>query len=265
VDEINSILKEILGDPGGVRTWLIRSLIPALLIVAIGVIVARLIRRSLRAFLGKSRIHTDPLLSGFFLQAIYSLILVLSLITALSKAGVPVETFIAGLGITGIVIAFCLKDTLSNLAAGLFLLIYRPFRAGETIEVEGSKGTVEELTVVNMQMTTTDGVRVIMPNSKVLNAKITNYSVVEERRIELIIKVPRRDAERAIEIINRLIKEEDRILKAPAPAASVSSLAESGATLTVWAWTRPADFQTVTNNLYLRIVGELNQANIETV
>src|SRR5262249_18363662 len=146
--------------PDQTRAWLTDKLIPALLIIVIGVIVARLIRRSLKAFLSESRIRADPLLTSFFLRAIYSLILVLSLITALKAAGVPVETFIAGLGITGIVVAFCLKDTLSNLAAGLFLLIYRPFRAGETIEVEGSKGTVEELTVVNMQMTTTDGVRV---------------------------------------------------------------------------------------------------------
>src|SRR5262249_34979032 len=255
------ILDEI---PGDARQWLAGRLIPALLIIVIGAIAATLIRRSLKAFLHKTRIRTDPLLVSFFLRAIYSIILVLSLITALKTAGVPVETFIAGLGITGIIIAFGLRDTLSNLAAGLLLLIYRPFRAGETIEVEGSKGIVQELTIVNMQMTTTDGGRVIMPNSKVWGAKITNYSTGEQRRIEISVKLRRRDASAAIGIINKLIDKDDRILKSPAATVSVASLAEDAALVTVWAWTKPADFQEVTNDHYLGILTALNEADIDT-
>src|SRR5262245_28532835 len=229
----------------------------------IGVIAARLIRRSLKAFLHETRIRTDPLLVSFFLRAIYSIILVLTLITALKQAGVPVETFIAGLGVTGIVIAFGLRDTLSNLAAGLLLLIYRPFRSGETIEVEGSKGTVLELTIVNMQMITPDGVRVTMPNSKVWGAKITNYSTAEQRRIEITVRLRRRDARNAIEIINRLIKEDARILDSPASSVSVSSLSDDAAIVMVWAWTKPADFQQVTNDQYLSILTGLNEAHID--
>jgi small conductance mechanosensitive channel len=209
-------------------------------------------------------LRADPLLASFFLRAVYSTILVLSLITALKTAGVPIETFIAGLGITGIIIAFCLRDTLSNLAAGLFLLIYRPFRAGETIEVEGSKGIVRELTIVNMQMTTTDGVRIIMPNSRVWGAKITNYSAAEQRRIEIIVRLKRRDVLRAMELIHRLLDEDDRILKAPEATVTITSLADNAATLAVWAWTKPAEFQPVTNDQYLRILTALNQADIDT-
>ena len=238
--------------------------IPALVTIALGLLAASLTRRSLSAFLNKTRIRTDPLLTSFFLRAVYSLILILSLITALKAAGVPVETFIAGLGITGIVIAFCLKDTLSNLAAGLFLLIYRPFKAGETIEVEGSKGVVQELTIVNMEMTTADGVRVILPNSKVWGAKITNFSAADERRIEMIIKLSRRDLPRAIDTIHRLLNEDDRILKEPPATVSVSSLADADATIVAWAWTKPADFQPVTTDQYLRIVTALNEADINT-
>src|SRR5215831_6146775 len=265
VDE-NPFYQRILDQiPTPVRTWLASHLIPTVMTIAIGLLAASLTRRSLRLFLDKTRIRTDPLLSGFFLQAIYSLILVLSLITALSKAGVPVETFIAGLGITGIVIAFCLKDTLSNLAAGLFLLIYRPFRAGETIEVEGSKGVVRELTIVNMEMTTADGVRVILPNSKVWGAKITNFSAADQRRIEIIIKLGRRDLSRAIDTIHRLLDHDDRMLKEPPPSVNVSSLADNDATITVWAWTKPADFQPATTDQYLRILTALNEANIDTL
>jgi len=264
VDAIYAFPQQILDEiPPGARQWLTGSLIPALFTIIIGVIAATLIRRSLKTFLDRTRIRTDPLLASFFVRAIYSIILVLSLITGLKTAGVPVETFIAGLGITGIIIAFGLRDTLSNLAAGLLLLIYRPFRAGETIEVEGSKGIVQELTIVNMQMITTDGVRVIMPNSKVWGAKITNYSSAEQRRVEIIAKLRRRDARRAIEIINRLVDEDDRIVKSPPATVSVSSLAEDAAIVTVWAWTKPADFQQVTNDQYFAILNALNEAHID--
>jgi small conductance mechanosensitive channel len=266
LDAISSFLNGIIREiPGSARDWATHQLIPTLLTVAIGIIAAKLIRRSLKAFLDKTRIRADPLLTSFFLRAIYLIILALSLITALKTAGVPIETFVAGLGITGILIGFGLRDTLSNLAAGLFLLIYRPFRAGETIEVEGSKGIVQELTIVNMQMTTTDGVQVIMPNSKVWGAKITNYSMARQRRIEIIIKLARRDARRAMDIIMRILDDDDRILKTPAAGVSVSSLAENAAALTLWAWTKPADFQQVINDHYLRILTALDQADIDTI
>jgi small conductance mechanosensitive channel len=245
--------------------WLTGHLITALLTIAIGVIAAKMVRRSLKAFLIRTRIRTDPLLTNFFLRATYLTILILSLITALKSAGLPIETFVGGLGITGILIGFGLRDTLSNLAAGLFLLIYRPFRAGETIDVEGSKGVVEELTIVNMQMTTTDGVRVIMPNSKVWGAKITNYSMADQRRIEILLKVRCRNVAGAIEIIKRVFDGDDRIIKAPEPTISVSSLVDNAAVLTAWAWTKPTDFQQVTGDQYLRILTALDEAGIEIV
>jgi small conductance mechanosensitive channel len=263
VDEkpfLQGILDQI---PSQYRTWLAADLFPALLILAAGLVAASLARRWLRVFINKTRIRTDPLLTSFFLRAVHSSILVVSLIVALGQAGVPVETFIAGLGITGIVIAFGLRDTISNLASGLFLLIYRPFRAGDTIEVDGSKGVVQELTIVNMQMTTADGVRVILPNSKVWGAKITNFSAADERRIEIVIKLRRRDVRTAIDIITRLLDHDDRMLKQPPPSVSVSSLADADATIVVWAWTKSADFQPVTSDQYLRIVTALNEANID--
>ncbi|HKF59179.1 MAG TPA: mechanosensitive ion channel family protein [Blastocatellia bacterium] len=251
--------------PLAARTWLASSFIPALLILTMGLVAASLARRSLRVFINKTRIRTDPLLTSFFLRAVHSSILVVSLIAALGKAGVPVETFIAGLGITGIVIAFGLRDTISNLASGLFLLIYRPFRAGDTIEVDGSKGVVQELTIVNMQMTAADGVRVILPNSKVWGAKITNFSAADERRIEIVIKLRRRDVRTAIDIITRLLDHDDRMLKEPPPSVNVSSLADNDATITVWAWTKPPEFQPATTDQYLRILTALNEANIDTL
>ena len=157
----------------------------ALIILMIGVLASKLARRWMRSILDRSRVREDVLLKNFFLRSVSVSIIITATLIALEKVSVPVTSLIAGLGITGIILGFALRDTLSNFAAGLLLLIYRPFRAGELIEVEGAHGVVEELTIVNMQMTTTDGVRVIMPNSKVWGAKIVNYSLSRRRRLEL--------------------------------------------------------------------------------
>ena len=138
----------------------------ALIILIIGVLASKLSRRWLKSILSHSRVRDDILLTSFFLRSLSLPILIAATLIALEEVNVPVTSLIAGLGITGVILGFALKDTLSNFAAGLLLLIYRPFRAGELIEVEGAHDVVEELTIVNMQMTAMDGVRVIMLNSK---------------------------------------------------------------------------------------------------
>jgi small conductance mechanosensitive channel len=190
---------------------------------------------------------------------------VLAVLIALEKVDVPVTSLVAGLGITGLILGFGLRDTLSNFAAGLLLLIYRPFRAGEVIEVDGTHGVVEELTIVNMQMTRTDGVRVIMPNSKVWGSKIDNYSLSKSRRMELRLKVREDDVEIAITTIETALEEDVRILGTPEPQVEVTSIADNAASLCIWAWTSPQDFQNVTANEYLRLLGRLRDAEVQIV
>src|SRR4030095_1111830 len=134
--------------------WLV-----ALLILIVGVFASKLSRRWLSKILNRSRVRDDFLLKNFFLRAVSVSIVILATLIALEKVNVPVTSLVAGLGITGLILGFGLRDTLSNFAAGLLLLIYRPFRAGEVIEVDGTHGVVEELTIVNMQMNQNHGVR----------------------------------------------------------------------------------------------------------
>ena len=162
------------------------------LIVLLAVVLSRVLKKWLDAAMQRTRIKDDLLLRSFFLRVLSIVTIIIGALVALRVLGLDVTSFVAGLGVTGIILGFGFKDVLSNLAAGMLLLIYRPFRAGHMIEVEGAQGTVEELTIVNMQMTTTDGVRVIMPNSRVWGAKIVNYSLSQQRRLELILKWARR-------------------------------------------------------------------------
>ena len=219
----------------------------------------------MRSILDRSRVREDVLLKNFFLRSVSVSIVITATLIALEKIHVPVTSLIAGLGITGLILGFALRDTLSNFAAGLLLLIYRPFRAGELIEVEGSQGVVEELTIVNMQMTTTDGVRVIMPNSKVWGAKIVNYSLSQRRRFELTLKVRDDDVELAINSITAALAEDPRVLKTPTPSVRVVSLTDNAATLTIWGWVDPADFQSVSADQFVRLLKCLNEAEMPIV
>ena len=237
----------------------------ALIILLIGVFASKLSKRWLRSILDRSRVREDLLLKNFFLRSVSLAIVILAALIALGHIGLDVTSLIAGLGITGLILGFGLRDTLSNFAAGLLLLIYRPFRAGELIEVEGAHGVVEELTIVNMQMTSTDGVRVIMPNSKVWGSKIVNYSLSHRRRLELTLKVRDDDVEIAISTINATLADDPRILKIPSPSVNVGSLTDSTATLNIWAWTSPSDFQSVTADEYLRLLNSLNKAELQII
>ena len=234
-----------------------------LIALIVSLIVSKLGRKWLAALLNRSRVRDDLLLKSFFLRTLTLSIYLFASLIALDRIGFDVRTFVAGLGITGLILGFGLKDIFSNFAAGLLLLIYRPFRAGELIEVEGSQGVVEELTIVNMQMTTNDGVRVIMPNSKVWGAKITNYSLSERRRLELNIKVREDCVEDAMSAIQAAVANDERVLKTPPPSLRVSSLSDDAANLILWAWVLPKDFQAVNADLYLRLLDALRREQIQ--
>jgi small conductance mechanosensitive channel len=236
--------------------------VTALIIFFIGLLLARLASRWLAVALDRSRIRNDPLLRNFFVRTVSLTLLVLAGISSLGHLGWDIRTFLTGLGITGIIIGFGLRDTLSNFASGLLLLIYRPFRAGEVIEVEGSQGTVQELTIVNMQMVGNDGVRIIMPNSKVWGAKIINYSLSERRRIELIIKVPDDKTNKALKTIDSALSRDERLLQDPPTSTQIISISDKAATLRVWAWTKPESHQAAAGDLYLRLSTSLAEAGI---
>lgn len=234
----------------------------AFLLLLVGIIISRIIKRWLRPVLNRSRIREDTLLREFFLRSASLVVHIIAILAALGTIGFDVRAFLAGLGITGLILGFGLRDILANYASGLLLLIYRPFRAGELVEIEGSQGRVEELTIVNMQMTTTDGVRVIMPNSKVWGSKIINYSLSEHRQLEIQLKVAEEKTDSAIAAIRIALETDNRILKAPSTSIRVASITDKASNLTILAWTLPNDFQSVKENIFIIIQGALKKNHI---
>jgi small conductance mechanosensitive channel len=130
------------------------------------------------------------------------------------------------------------------------------------IDIEGATGMVEELTIVNMQMTTIDGVRVIMPNSKVWGAKITNYSMSKMRRLELSIKVKPDVLKSAVPVLQEALEADPRFVKEPKPAIRVTSFVDSAVLVTLWAWVAPADYTGALNDGSLLLVAALEKAGI---
>jgi len=238
------------------------NLFYAFLIIAAGFIARRLARRWLSALISRSRFSDDLLLTNFFLKVSSFVILVLTFLTALAQLSFDVQTFVAGLGVTGLIVGFALKDTLSNFASGVLLLIYRPFRAGELIEVDDARGTVEELTIVNMRMITVEGVCVIMPNSKVWGSKIINYSQSRHRRLSLSLKARMEDAEKAVGIIKTALMQDDRILKDPPPEVRIEGISDNAASLSIAPWTEPKNFKETGADVYLRLKAALKEAGI---
>ena len=235
------------------------NLAQALIILFVGLVVARLARRWLSSLLDRSRIKNDPLLRSFFLRALYLTIILAACLTALSKIGWDVATFVAGLGITGIILGFAFKDMLSNFAAGLLLLIYRPFRAGDVIEVDDSRGVVLDLTIVNMQMIREDGVRVIMPNSKVWGATVINFTLTERRRFEITIKLRQEDFDKADTVVKTALATDERILKSPPPSVEVTSIQYNTVTLAIRAWTKPEDYGDASKDAYVKVKKALRE------
>lgn len=167
----------------GLEQWLELSLaafglrlLSALAVIVAGLLLARAAGAAARAAMLRSPLRSRLLLVNFLTRVVGTTVLVLAGVVALGELGLDIGPLIAGIGVTGFVVAFAFKDSLSNLAAGLLLLFYQPFDVGELVEVGGIKGVVLDMTVVATEMRMEDGRLAIMPNSRIWNAPIINYS-----------------------------------------------------------------------------------------
>ncbi|MAL97438.1 mechanosensitive ion channel family protein [Hydrocarboniclastica marina] len=184
----------------------------------------------------------DPTLSKFMSGVLSVLFKVLLFISVASMVGIATTSFIAVLGAAGLAIGLALQGSLSNFAGGVLVLIFKPFRVGDAIEAQGFLGTVVEIQILYTILNTFDGRRVVIPNGDLSNSALTNYSVNETRRCELVIGISYGDdIKKARAIIQRLIDADERALQDPAPLIVVSALADSSVNLSARVWTKAAD------------------------
>lgn len=218
------------------------SVIGAIIILVVGFVIAGWVRGSVSKALGKFK-RVDETLRGFFSSLAYYAIIVFTIIAVLSQFGVETTSFIAVLGAAGLAIGLALQGTLSNVAAGVMLLLFRPFKTGDYIEGGGLAGTVKHISLFVTELATPDNVQIIAPNSQLWGDAIKNYSFHSTRRVDIVIGIAYEDEiDKAIAVIVDEAKKDTRVLADPAPMAAVTDLGDSSVNFTVRLWCNAGDY-----------------------
>ena len=222
----------------------VRDLIVAIVIVLIGRWLARFISRLIERMMTAA--HIEQTVINFITHIASILVMVFAVLMALGRLGIETTSILAVLGAAGLAIGLALQGSLSNLAAGVLLIIFRPFRQGDFIEAGGGLGTVQEIQMLTTVMNTPENFRLIVPNSDIMNGVITNYSVNETRRVDLTIGVSYDDDVRHVkQVLDTLVAENPLVLKEPAPFVAVSDFGDSSVNFIVWVWIKRPDFRQV--------------------
>ncbi len=240
--------------------WGLR-LLAALLIFVVGRWVAKaLIRWAGRAF---TTAELDATLTRFLSSILYMVLIVFVVLTALSTLGINTTNFIAIFGAAGLAVGLALKDSLSNLAAGVMLVFFRPFKAGDFIDAAGISGTVDSIKIFNTILRTADNRVITVPNSLIYADTITNFSAEDKRRIDLVIGIGYDDdVARAKALIQGVLGQDDRILDEPPPAMLLVELGESSVDIAVRSWVMSSDYAQVRSDLLEHIKRALENAGL---
>ena len=217
------------------------SVLGAIILVVVGYVIAGLVERGIRRALNGIR-GFDATLSQFFSTIARYAVLALVLVMVLGQFGVQTASIIAAIGAIGLAIGLALQGTLQNIAAGIMLLVLRPFRVGEYIQVGEIGGTVEDIGLFASRLRTADGVYLLAPNSTLWNQPVLNFSRNAARRTDIKIGIGYEDdIALALQTLLDLARQEPRVKENPAPEAFVGALGASTVDVTLRYWTATAD------------------------
>jgi len=208
-------------------------------------VIGRWIAKGLKKFLGRimTKSGVDATIIPFVQDLTYVVLLVIVIITALGKLGIQTTSLIAVLGAAGLAVGLALQGSLSNFAAGVLIIMFRPIRVGDFFQGAGATGTVEKIQIFSTTVKTPDNKVIIVPNGKLLTDNITNYSIKELRRLDLVIGVGYNDSiDQVKEVIAEILSQDSRILKDPAPIIGLVELADSSVNFAVRPWVKNGDY-----------------------
>lgn len=241
-------------------TWGLQ-VVGALVLLIVGRWIAGALGRATRRALERSKLDASliPFVSGI----VYYLAIAVVLIAVLNLFGIETTSLIAVLGAAGLAVGLAMQGTLSNVAAGVMLLIFRPLRPGDYVEVAGIAGTIDEIGLFSTTLNTPDNVHITVPNSSVYGETIKNYSTNDTRRNDLVMSISYGDdIGRAVEVLQKVLDSDSRVLKDPAPVVAVSALAESSVDLVVRPWCRKEDYWALRFDLTRKCKEELEGAGL---
>jgi small conductance mechanosensitive channel len=220
------------------------KVISAFLILFIGLYAIRLINRFIRRIMIKRQL--DPTLTKFLADILLWVLRVLLFVTFISKLGIETSSFVAILGAMGLAVGLSLQGSLSNFAGGMLIILFKPFKVGDTIEAQGVTGSVSEIQIFVTKLITPNNQTIFVPNGSLSNGTITNYSLQGYRRADLTIAISYdTDIKKAKDIITEVLKSNPKILQTPAAEVSVKNLTDNAIQLAVRPWANNEDFGAV--------------------
>ena len=261
----------VVDSINGAGSWLVANqtlllsyavnIVAALAIIIVGLIIARMISNAVNRLMISRKI--DATVADFLSALVRYGIIAFTLIAALGRVGVQTASVNAVLGAAGLAVGLALQGSLSNLAAGVLLVMFRPFRAGEYVDLGGVAGTVLSVQIFSTTMRTADGKIIVIPNGKIIAGNIINFSREPVRRNEFIIGVAYdSDIDQVKQILTNIIQSEDRILKDREMTVRLNELGASSINFVVRVWSNSGDLQNVYWDVLERIKREFDAAGI---
>ena len=222
----------------------VRHLLLAIVILVLGNWLVKRVTRWIERAMIRAQIETTVM--RFVLHISHFILLIVVVIIALGQVGIQTTSLLAMLGAAGLAIGLALQGSLANLAAGLLLIIFRPFKQGDFIGAAGVEGTVQDVQILATTLHTADNLRLIVPNAKITDGIITNYSVTPTRRVDFTIGVSYEDnLQQVKQVLTTLLAENPDILKEPAPFIGVSDLGDSSVNMVIRVWVHSANLRQV--------------------
>ncbi len=220
------------------------NLVIAIIIFVVGKWLAKRVQNTIKKLLLKRGV--DHVLVDFLGTIVFALILIVAVVAAFDQLGIPATSFVAIIGAAGLAVGLALKDSLSNFASGVMLVLFRPFTKGDFIEAGGVTGTVQEIHLVSTIMTTPDNKLITVPNALMYNSTITNFSAKDTRRVDMVIGVGYDDDLKvAADVLKKVCDNNPLILKDPATKIFINNLGDSSVDFVVRPWVNAADYWTV--------------------
>ena len=239
MDAINDFLANT--DIVGILTTGAINLAIAIFIFLVGKWIAKRVQNTLKKLLRKREV--DDMLVDFLGTIVSTLIIIVAVIAAVDQMGIPATSFLAVIGAAGLAIGLALKDSLSNFASGVMLVLFRPFSKGDFVDAGGITGTVDEIHLVSTILTTPDNKQVIVPNALMYSSAIINFSAKDTRRVDMAIGVGYDDDLKvAASVLKKVCEDHPKILSEPATKIFINNLGDSSVDFVVRPWVKSEDY-----------------------
>ena len=237
------------------------KLISAILILIVGLYAIRFINRLVRRIMVKREL--DPTLSKFLADILLWVLRVLLFVTFISKLGIETSSFVAILGAAGLAVGLSLQGSLSNFAGGMLIILFKPFKVGDTIEAQGVIGTVSEIQIFVTRLISGNNQTIFVPNGVLSNGTIINYSMQGTRKADLVFSLSYdTNIKIAKEIVMKVMLEHPKVLKHPAPEIAVKTLTDNAIHLAIRPWSKNEDFGNVCSDILENCKEAFDEAGI---